>query len=81
MIDCAHGEWLGHHGYPGGGVPYSVGCGCHHGGGVHHGHGEFMQRRFISKEEIVAKLQDYLKQLQAEAKGVGERIAELKKAG
>ena len=79
-----HGEWRGHHGYPGrGGRHHSGGCccscGCHHERGRHHGHGEFMQRRFISKEEIIAKLQEYLKQLQAEAKGVEERIDELKK--
>ena len=46
---------------------------------MHHGHGEFIQRRFISKEEIVAKLQEYLNQLQAEAKGVEEHIDALKK--
>jgi len=39
----------------------------------------FMQRRFISKEEVIAKLEEYLKQLQAEGKGVEERIAELRK--
>ena len=79
-----HGEEQGHHGYPSrGGRHYGgscgCGCGCHHGGGMHRGHGEFMQRRFISKEEIIAKLQEYLNQLQAEVKGVGERIDELKK--
>ena len=55
-----------------------VGCNCechrHHGGMGFH-------RRFISQEEIVARLEEYLKQLQAEAKGVEERIAELKKKG
>ena len=79
-----HGEWLGHHGYPGeGGMYRGVGCccdcGCHRGGGMHHGHGEFMQRRFISKEEVIAKLEEYLAQLQVEARGVEEHIAELKK--
>ena len=38
-----------------------------------------MQRRFISKEEVIAKLEEYLNQIQAEAKGVEERLAELKK--
>ena len=38
-------------------------------------------RRFISREEIISKLEEYLKQLQAEAKGVEERVAELKKEG
>jgi len=74
------GKWRGHYGYQGRGrVHYGGGCGCHHRGGMHHGHGKFMQRRFTSKEEIIAKLQEYLNQLQAEAKGVEEHIAELKK--
>jgi hypothetical protein len=38
-----------------------------------------MQRHFISKEEIITKLQEYLNQLQAEAKGVEEHIDALKK--
>ena len=38
-----------------------------------------MNRRFTSKEELIAKLEEYLQQLQAEAKGAKERIAELKK--
>ena len=79
-IGYGHGEWQGHHGYPGGGrVHYGGGCSCHHGGGTHHGHDEFMRRRFISEEEVIAKLEEYLKQLQAEAQGVEERIAEFKK--
>jgi hypothetical protein len=36
-------------------------------------------RQFVSQEEIIAGLEEYLKQLQAEAKGVEERLAELKK--
>lgn len=38
-----------------------------------------MPRRYYTKEEIIQQLEEYLKQLQAEAKGVEERIAELKK--
>ncbi len=38
-------------------------------------------RRFISRDEIIARLEEYQKQLQAEAKGVEERIAELKRKG
>jgi len=49
------------------------GCGCHHQGGMG------FHRRFISREEIVSRLEEYLKQLQAEIKGVEERIAEMKK--
>ena len=70
-----HGKWHGHHGYPGGGGMHHgsncCSCGCHHGG--------MMNRHFTSKEELIAKLEEYLKQLQAEAKGAKERIAELKK--
>ncbi|MDO9333170.1 MAG: hypothetical protein Q7T57_01425 [Dehalococcoidales bacterium] len=49
-------------------------CGCHQ----HHS-GMRFHRYFISHEEIIAGLEEYLKQLQAEAKGVEERLAELKK--
>ena len=38
-------------------------------------------RRFISREEIIARLENYKKQLEAETKGVEEHIAELKKQG
>ena len=56
-------------------------CGWHYGGGMHHGShfGSFGHRRFISKEEVIAHLEEYLKQLKAEATGVEEHIAELKK--
>ena len=37
--------------------------------------------RFPTKEEIITQLEEYLKQLQAEAKGVEERIAEFGKTG
>lgn len=55
----------------------------HHGGcrrrcHQHHG-GMGFHRRFVSHEEIILKLEEYLKELQAEAKGVEERLAELKK--
>ena len=48
-------------------------CGCHE----HHG-GMRFHRHFIPREEIIARLEEYLKQLHAEAKGVEEHIAELK---
>jgi hypothetical protein len=35
-------------------------------------------RRFLPKEEIIEELEEYLKQLKAEAKGVQDRIAELR---
>ena len=47
------------------------------GGGMAMGFG----RRFISREEIIGRLEEYKKQLEAEAKGVEEHIAELKKTG
>lgn len=68
-------------------------CGCHHGGygyGAHsHGHecrcqeGEFGRgfgRRFRSRDERVAELEAYLKDLEAEAQGVREALDELRGA-
>ncbi len=72
----------GHQGY----------CGCGHHG--HHGMREQWQyrhdwchhpgyglRQFPTREEIIVQMEEYLKQLQAEAKGVEERLAEMKKEG
>ena len=77
------GEWR-HHGHPGWGRMHHGGgccCGYHYGGGMHHGpgFGLFGHRRFISREEVITHLEEYLKQLKAEAAGVEEHIAELKK--
>jgi len=36
-------------------------------------------RQFVSGQDKISRLEEYLKQVQAEAKGVEERIAELKK--
>ena len=64
------------------------GCGypAHHAhwGGGHHHRGccctpGYLPRRFLTREEIISQLEEYLKNLQAEAKGVEERLAELKK--
>ena len=79
-----HGGRWGHHGvWAWGRMPHGehCHCGCYHGGGTHHGShfGSFGHRRFISKEEVIAHLEEYLKQLKAEATGVEEHIAELKK--
>jgi len=41
----------------------------------------YAPRRFPTREEIVGELEEYLKQLRAEAKGVEERLAELRKEG
>ena len=83
----------GRHGEQHGQEVQSEGCGCggheHHGMrrdngdcscGCHQHHGVMgFHRHFTSREEIAARLEEYLKQLQAEAKGVEERLAELKK--
>jgi len=58
------------HAHMPGGIPYHhKGCCCEHG----------HTRHFHTKEEDIRQMEDYLKQVQAEAKGVEERIAELKK--
>ena len=50
--------------------------------GMHAGIGiGFGFRRFVSRDEIISRLEEYLKELQAEAKAVEERIAEIKKRG
>ncbi|RLC66523.1 MAG: hypothetical protein DRH97_06300 [Chloroflexi bacterium] len=54
--------------------------GMHHQRGCCCGSG-YAPRQFPTREEIVEKLEEYLKQLRAEARGVEERIAELKKKG
>ena len=85
--DAERGERHHHYGPEGG-------CGCgRHGGPHHHGGGECgcgrggwesgttFRRRFQTREERVAQLREYLKDLQAEAQAVEERIAELSAAG
>jgi len=62
--DCGH---PGHHGM--GGQRHHDGC-CRPGFGL---------RRFPTREEMIAEMEEYLKQLRAETKGVEERLAELKK--
>lgn len=69
---------------------HQASCGCEHhahaqiprGVPQHHegcccGYGH--PRRFPTREETIQEMEDYLKQLHAEAKGMEERIAELKK--
>jgi hypothetical protein len=68
----------GHHGWGEGascccgGGHWQHGCCC---GG---GHPSGFQRRFSTREEEAAALEDYLKELEAEAKGVRERLAEIR---
>ncbi len=63
----------GHHGHH---APWDVG---HH--REHHHIPGYRRRRFLTREEVIAQLEEYLKNLQAEAKGVEERIDDLKKGG
>jgi len=58
-------------------IEHGCGCSCHHGDfGYAPGH---RQRQFPTREEGIAQLEEYARELQAEAKGVEERIAELRK--
>ena len=58
-------------------IEHGCGCSCHHGD---FGHApSYRQRRFPTREEVIAQLEEYAKQLQAEMQGVEERIAELRK--
>jgi hypothetical protein len=73
---CHHGHHKHHHG----------GHHRHHGGACYRGWGEggpgsgAFRRRFFSREERIAELEQYLKALQAEAKGVEEELARLRAA-
>ena len=53
-----------------------AGCCAHE-----HGSGQRFHRRFVTKEEHIALLEGYLKDLQTEAKAVEEHIADMKKTG
>ena len=60
-------------------------CGGHHGWGNESsscccggGHPFGFQRRFSTREEEAAALEDYLKELEAEAKGVRKRLVEMR---
>ena len=70
-MTCMRGHGCGHpsHQRHGGVADHSMGC-CHSGQGF---------RRFPSREEQISHLEEYLKALQEETKGVQEYIAELKK--
>ena len=64
---CGHHSRQGH-----GGMTY------HHGGGGCCCAGGFQGRHFYTKEEMITHLENYLKQLQAEVKGLEEHISQLK---
>ncbi|MBI4216946.1 MAG: hypothetical protein HY687_06115 [Chloroflexi bacterium] len=67
------------------------GHGGHHGGHHHRAEsggpgpgfpwGRGFRRRFFTREERLARLEEYLEGLRAEAKAVEERIAAIKAAG
>lgn len=65
---CGHGEYHGHHGHGG--------CCCQPGGF----HGHHFHRYFPSREERIARMEEYLKDLQTEVKDVEERLAEMRAA-
>ena len=78
---CGCGGHGGHH------SEGDCSCGCHHGGdsrcggscACHAGSRERgFQRRFRTREEQIAELETYLKELEAEAQGVREAIAGLR---
>lgn len=77
--DCGCGHH-GHHGHHGRHDGWDCGCGQqgHHGGrcgcGGHHG----LKRRYWSREEKIAWLEQYLDDLENEAQAVRERLAEMK---
>jgi hypothetical protein len=84
-----HGSGGASHCCCGGGGHPQHGCGCegqrHHGGGeASHGcgcgHPFGFRRLFPTKEDEAAALEQYLKDLEAEAKGVRERLTELREA-
>lgn len=69
---CGHHPFHGHHGYE------HCCCCC---GLEAWGPGFRFGRRFATRQERITRLEEYLKELQAEVKAVQERIAEMKAAG
>ena len=57
---------------------HTCGCGSHSRHGSCDEHPPRFHRRFRSREDDVAGLEQYLKDLEGEAKGVRERLAELR---
>jgi len=64
----------------GGHSRHECGCGCHVVSGCCCGgrHPFGFRRRFTTREEEAAALEDYLKELEAETKGVRERLTEMR---
>jgi len=82
--DCnSHAEHEGQCDCHGGGCGEHQGrreseCGCHEGNERTEIH---FERRFETRAERIAQLEEYMKDLQTEAKAVEERIAEMKAVG
>ena len=80
---CCSGGGHQQHGCCSGGGHQQHGCCC---GGGHQRHGYCcggghpfgFHRRFSTREEEAAALEDYLKELEAETKGVREHLAEMR---
>lgn len=62
-----HGKYYRHHGY-------EAGC-CQPGGS----HGHQFPRQFPTREEQIGRLEEYLKDLKAEAQGLEEHLEKLRK--
>ncbi|BCV25524.1 hypothetical protein [Gelria sp. Kuro-4] len=63
---------FGRHGFgPGFGFGFGGGCGCRHGLGPH------FHRHFLTKDERLARVKDYLEALRAEEKAVEEYLKKL----
>lgn len=60
---------------------HGCGCGCGNGSFEDFGPGRRFGRRFTSREERIAEMESYLKDLQAEARAVEERLAEMRASG
>lgn len=78
---CRCGGHHGHHQEQYHGLHHDRSCGCHHGYDCHcqgEGRGLGFERRFRSRAELIAKLEAYLKELEAEAQGVREHMEELR---
>jgi hypothetical protein len=65
---CGHGEFHGHY--------WDEGCCCENS----RFRGRPFHRRFPSQEEQITRLEEYLKDLQAETKAVEQLLAEMKAA-
>lgn len=78
--DCHEGGHGRHHGGHGCECSCHEGCECECHGGGYLSETHF-ERRFATRAERIAELEEYLKDLQTEAKAVEERIAEMKAVG